>query len=102
MIAHVDIENAHTGKVITYDLPVLDHIEDKYIKIDISSLTNQELEILELAISSKKELEYTDVEMFFIDDETVPNFGPDYDFFIKDNQLVGYCNRDLHPRRVVK
>lgn len=102
MIASIDIENAHIGKVITLKLPIIEHIEKKLIKFDISHLSNEELELLNLAISEKKELEYTDIEMFFIENDPIPYFGPDYNFFVKDNQMVGYYNRELHPRKGTK
>ena len=51
------------------------------------------------AISELPELGFTDIEMFYIDDESVPNFGPDYDFYIKDNTLVGIYNREIYLRR---
>ena len=82
IIAHVDIENSRTQKVITLDLPIIEHIENKLIKFDISKLTEQGLSILNIAISERKELSYSDIEMFFIDNDEVPYFGPDYNFFV--------------------
>ena len=98
MIASIDVEDAHTGKVLTLKLPIIEHIENKLIKFDIRSLSKENLELLDLAISEKKDFEYTDIEMIFIDDDPIPYFGTDYNFFIKDNQMFGYYNRELHPR----
>ena len=89
MIGYIDIENSKTKNVITYDLKIIDYVKNRYIKFDISNLNKKELEVLNLAISNKKEYEYTDIEMFFIDDSDIPEFGPDYDFYIKDNILIG-------------
>lgn len=102
MLASVDIENSHTGKLITLKLPVIEHIENKLIRFDVSGLSKEDIELLNLAISERKELEYTDIEMFFIEDDSIPYFGPDYNFFVKDSQLVGYYNRELHPRKGAK
>lgn len=95
MIAKVDIENAKTQKVITLTLPIVEHIENKIIKFDINKLSNKELKMLTLAISEKEELSYTDIEMFYIDEDELPYFGPDYNFYIKDETLVGIYNRDI-------
>ena len=58
-----------------------------------------ELEVLNLAISNKKEHNYTDIEMFFIDDSNIPEFGPDYDFYIKNNILIGVYTRDIWEKK---
>jgi hypothetical protein len=87
MIAHIDIENSHTQEVITLDLKINEYIEDKIIKFDISNLNNEELNILKIAISSNNK--YSDIEMFFIDDCNIPEFGPDYDFYIEKDELIG-------------
>lgn len=31
---------------------------------------------------------YIDIEMFFIDDSNIPNFGPDYNYIVNDNKLI--------------
>lgn len=100
MIAKIDVENAKTGNVITLELPIVEHIENRIIKFDISKLSNSELAVLTLAISEKEELSYTDIEMFYIDDDELPYFGPDYNFYIKDETLVGIYNRDIYKRGI--
>lgn len=99
MKAYVDIENSHTHKVKTIELPVLEFMEDKIIKFDISTINDEEIKILVDAISELPELRFTDIEMFFIDDDNIPNFGPDYNFYIKDNTLVGIYNREIYLRK---
>lgn len=96
MRASIEIENSHTKKVEVLSLNVLEFIDNKIIKIDISNLSKEELKLLEDAISSDKKLSYTDIEMFYIDDDTIPYFGPDFDFYIEDNNLVGYYNREIY------
>lgn len=98
MKAYVDVENSHTREVKTIELSVLEFIDNKIIKFDISSINDEENKMLVDAISELPELGFTDIEMFFIGDDNVPNFGPDYDFYIKDNTLVGIYNRDIYLR----
>lgn len=86
MKAYLDIENSKTQKVITILLPVLEFKENEHIIFDISKVNNKEKELILDAINP--ELGYTDIEMFFIDDDDVPYFGPDYDFSISDNKLI--------------
>ena len=99
MIGHIDIENSKTKKVITLDLNITEYIKNKIIKFDIKSLSEEKIDILSKAISELKEYSYTDIEMFFIDDNNKPNFGPDYNFYIKDNLLVGIYNRNIYIRK---
>lgn len=99
MKACINIENSHTREVKIIELPIIEFIEDKIIKFDINSLSKEEKEMLVDAISELPELGFTDIEMFFVDEEQEPNFGPDYDFYIKDNTLVGIYNREIYPRR---
>ena len=87
MICHLDIENSKTQKVVTYNLNIIEYVENKHIKIDISNLSKEELSLLSLAIS--KNNKYCDIELFFIDDSNYPEFGPDYDFKIEKNILIG-------------
>ncbi len=101
MKASIDIENAMTGEVNTIELNINEYIEDKIIKFDISKLSIQEIELLKYAISNKKENDYIDIEMFFIDNSNIPEFGPDYDFYIKDDELVGVYNREIYVRKGV-
>lgn len=102
MKAYVNIENSHTREVKMIELPIIEFIENKIIKFDINSLSRNEKKMLVDAISKLPELEFTDIEMFFIDKINEPNFGPDYDFYIKDNTLVGIYNREIYLRREVK
>lgn len=99
MQAYIDIENSHTQDVVTYECPVLDFDEKGEIKFDISFLTDSEIETLMLAISEEPNLNYIDIEMFFIDDDEVPYFGPDYDFNIVGSILMGKYNREIYPRK---
>lgn len=86
MKAYLDIENSKTQKVATIFLPVLEFKENELIIFDISKVNNKEKKLILDAINP--ELGYTDIEMFFIDDDDVPYFGPDYDFSISDNRLI--------------
>jgi len=99
MKAYIDVENAHTQDVVTYECPVLEFNETGEIKFDISSLTDSEVKKLMLAISEEPTLNYIDIEMFYIDDDEVPYFGPDYDFDIVDSVLTGKYNREIYPRK---
>ena len=99
MKASIDIENSRTQEVKTIEVNVIEHIENKIIKFDIKDLTKEELDILTLAISETKETSYTDIEMFFIDNDEIPYFGPDYNFYIKDNQLIGIYNKDFYSKK---
>ena len=89
MIGYIDIENSHTQEVLTLDLKVIEYLENERIIFDISKLSTSELESLKLAISTSKEFEYTDIEMFFIGDSSIPEFGPDYKFEIDNDKLIG-------------
>lgn len=86
MKAYLDIENSKTQEVITILLPVLEFEENGHIIFDISKVNDKEKELILDAINP--ELGYTDIEMFFIDDDDVPYFGPDYDYSISDNKLI--------------
>lgn len=94
MEAWIDIENAHTGKVITLEVPIIELKYHNKVVFDISNITKDELEKLKLAINPRKDLMYTDIEMFFTDQDDYPNFGPDYEFTIKDEKLIGIYTRD--------
>lgn len=86
MKAYLDIENSKTQEVITILLPVLEFEENGHIIFDISKVNDKEKKLILDAINPK--LGYTDIEMFFIDDDDVPYFGPDYDYSISDNKLI--------------
>lgn len=82
---YIDIENSKTQIVETICVNIIKYEENEMI-FDISTLNNYELEILKNAINDK--LTYTDIEMFFIGDSNIPNFGPDYEYEIIDNKLI--------------
>lgn len=98
MKVSIDIENSKTQDVKTIEVNIIEHIENKIIKFDIKDLTKEKLDMLTLAISETKETSYTDIEMFFIDNDEIPYFGPDYNFYIKDNQLIGIYNKDFYSK----
>jgi hypothetical protein len=85
-IAHIDIENSKTKIVDTLDLEIIE-INKPDILFDISKLNESDLDKLKKAID--KNLFYTDIELFYIDDSSIPYFGPDFIFEIKDNKLIG-------------
>lgn len=85
MKVYIDIENSKTQIVETICVNIIKYEENEMI-FDISTLNNHELEILKNAINDK--LTYTDIEMFFIGDSNIPNFGPDYEYEIIDNKLI--------------
>ena len=91
MRAYIDIENSRTQDVDTIKADIVEYVYNKIIRFDISNLKKEELKKLKMAISKK--YNYTDIEMFFIVDSRIPEFGPDYEFFIKDNLLVGIYTR---------
>ena len=84
-VAHIDIENAKTKLVDTLDLNIIEN-DGKDLKLDISSLNEEELNKLKDAINT--EIFYTDIELFYIDDSSIPYFGTDYNFKIQDNVLI--------------
>ena len=86
MKAYLDVENSKTQKVITILLPVLEYKENERIIFDISKVNNKEKRLILDAINP--ELGYTDIEMFFIGDDDVPYFGPDYDYKVSGNKLI--------------
>ena len=99
MIGRIDIENAKTKEVTTLSLPIIDHIDKKIIKFDISKIKKDKLKLLIPAISEKENNDYTDIELFYINDDESPYFGPDYNFYIKDDVLVGIYNRNIYKRK---
>ena len=82
MIASIDIENSKTKKVNTIYVKVLKNENNKNLIFDISELNEEDLKLLKNAIDD--DLPYTDIELFFIDRETTPNFGPDYNYKIEN------------------
>lgn len=96
-VAHVDIENAKTQLVDTFDLNIIEN-DGKDLKIDISTLNAEQLKKLEDAIN--KDLFYTDIELFYIDDSSIPYFGPDYNFSIENGTLVAILKEKM--RKFIK
>lgn len=86
MKCYIDIENSKTQKVETLCVNIIKYEEDKEAIFDISTLNSHELEILKDAIND--DLTYTDIEMFFIGESNITNFGPDYKCNIVENTLV--------------
>ena len=86
MIASIDIENSKTKKVNTIYVKVLKNENNKNLIFDISELNEEDLKLLKNAIDD--DLPYTDIELFFIDRETTPNFGPDYNYKIENCKLI--------------
>ena len=91
-IAHVDIENAKTKLIETYDLNILEN-DGKDSVFDISTLNDQELKKIKDAINV--ELFYTDIELFYIDDSSVPYFGTDYKYEIKNGKLYAFLKEKM-------
>ncbi len=95
MQAWIDIENSKTKKVITLNVPVIQISDNEDINFDISGITKEERELLISAIDPSKELEYTDIEMFFLETKpSVPHFGLDYEFTIQGDVLSGIYTRN--------
>lgn len=86
MIASINIENEKTKKVKTIYVKVLKKENNKNLIFDISELNKKDLELLKNAIDD--DIPYTDIELFFIDEETKPNFGPDYNWKIENHKLI--------------
>ena len=86
MIANIDIENEKTKKVKTIYVKVLKNENNKNLIFDISELNKEDLELLKNAIND--DMPYTDIELFFIDEETKPYFGPDYNWKIENYKLI--------------
>lgn len=84
-IAHVDIENAKTKLVETYDLNILEN-DGKDLVFDISTLNDQQLKKIKDAIN---------VELFYIDDSSVPYFGTDYKYEIKNDKLYAVLKKKM-------
>jgi hypothetical protein len=86
MKAQIDIENSKTGLVNTINLKIIKYEKDNEIIFYVSSLNDRELKLLKDAIN--QELKYTDIELFFIDEGTIPEFGPDYNYELIENKLI--------------
>lgn len=101
MMANIDIENSQTKKVITLKVPVIEFKTHQYVKFDLAQLTKHEKILIEDALDVT--MPHTEIEMFFIDNKNnEPKFGPDYEFELSDDELIGIYTRDkwLKERRV--
>ena len=99
MNAYLDIENSKTNNVITIKLPILKYSKNNYIVLDISEINEEEYKLLEDATDPA--LGYTDIELFFIDGDPLPNFGPDYKCKIEDNKLTLRYERNINKKNEV-
>lgn len=99
MNAYLDIENSKTNNVITIKLPILKYSKNNYIVLDISEINEEEYKLLEDATDPA--LGYTDIELFFIDGDPLPNFGPDYKCKIEDNKLTLRYKRNINKKNEV-
>ena len=99
MNAYLDIENSKTNDVITIKLPILKYSKNDYIVLDIREINEEEHKLLEDATNPA--LGYTDIELFFIDGDPLPNFGPDYKCKIEDNKLILRYERNINKKNEV-
>ncbi len=99
MNAYLDIENSKTNDVITIKLPILKYSKNDYIVLDIREINEEEHKLLEDATNPA--LGYTDIELFFIDEDPLPNFGPDYKCKIEDNKLILRYERNINKKNEV-
>lgn len=92
-MAEIDIENSQTQKVVTLSVPVLEYDFKGKCVFDISSISEVERELLIDAINLN--LQHTDIELFYVDQEgDLPHFGPDFEFKIEENKLIGLYIRN--------
>lgn len=99
MNAYLDIENSKTNDVITIKLPILKYSKNDYIVLDIREINEEEYKLLEDATNPA--LGYTDIELFFIEGDPLPNFGPDYKCKIEDNKLILRYERNINKKNEV-
>ena len=99
MNAYLDIENSKTNDVITIKLPILNYSKNDYIVLDIREINEEEYKLLEDATNPA--LGYTDIELFFIEGDPLPNFGPDYKCKIEDNKLILRYERNINKKNEV-
>lgn len=99
MNAYLDIENSKTNDVITIKLPILKYSKNDYIVLDIREINEEEYKLLEDATNPA--LGYTDIELFFIEGDPLPNFGPDYKCKIENNKLILRYERNINKKNEV-
>ena len=92
-IAYIDVENSKTQEVITLELEIISN-DSNIFEFSISNLDKSQLKVLTDAINS--DLKYTDIEMFYVDETGIPYFGPDYNFIIQDEKLIGLLKTKNH------
>ena len=88
MKAYLDIENSKTKQVTTIEVPIVSCDLEKQVVFDIKNIGEQDFNLILNAINPSKEYAYTDIELFFIDGDNTPNFGPDYLATINGNYLI--------------
>lgn len=93
----IDVENSKTKKVISYKLPIIKYDGKETFTLDISNLNEEDKKIVELAIDTREEFKYTDIELLFLEGSKYVRFGPDYNFSIEDNTLI--CEYDYEGYR---
>lgn len=100
-IARIDIENSKTQKVIIFEVPVLKYERMQEIIFDISKLNKQDLKLLIDAINPTMKMNYTDIEMFYLDSmPDTPIFGPDFVYKIEDEKLIAKYIRGLPSNKI--
>ena len=93
MMAEIDIENSQTQKVVTLEVPIIKYEMNSECVFDISEISEENMELLVNAIDNN--LEHTDIEFFYVDQQgNLPHFGPDFEFKIDGNKLYGLYTRD--------
>jgi len=100
-IAWIDIENSKTQKVITFEVPVLKYERTQETIFDISKLNEQDVKLLIDAINPTMKMNYTDIEMFYLDSmPRTPIFGPDFVYKIEDKKLIAKYIRGLPMNKI--
>jgi hypothetical protein len=98
----IDVENSKTKKVISYKLPIIKYDGKETFTLDISNLNEEDKKIVELAIDTREEFKYTDIEVLFLEGSKYVRFGPDYNFSIEDNTLICEYDYERYKRKVQK
>ena len=93
----IDVENSRTKKVISYKLPIIKYDGKDTFTLDISNLNEEDKKIVELAIDTREEFKYTDIELLFLESSKYVRFGPDYNFLIENDTLI--CEYDYEGHR---
>ena len=99
MVAYIDVENTNLRSVqtIEVDIKSFDDETDNII-LDLSKLNDEDYKTIEDAINP--EIDYLDIELFMIENENIPYFGPDYEFFLsKQKKELKGVNVRLQNRK---